>query len=38
MYADLRQLIDGFKGDPSWSEWDESVRQRLIEWGMKYLS
>lgn len=39
LYPDLRQLLDGFVTPAlGWSEWDESVRQRLIAWGMKYLT
>lgn len=34
LYPDLSQLLNGFADDGRyWSEWDESVRQRLIKWG-----
>ena len=32
---DLNQLISGFAQDEVWSEWDESVRQRLIQMQLK---
>lgn len=39
LYPDLRQLMDGFLADAEqWSEWDESVRQRLIALGVKWLT
>lgn len=32
---DCQQLISGFAMDEVWSEWDESVRQRLIQMQIK---
>lgn len=32
---DCNQLISGFAMDEVWSEWDESVRQRLVQMQIK---
>jgi hypothetical protein len=31
----LCQLLDGWKVDTAWTEWDESLRQRLSAWVAK---
>ena len=35
---ELNQLISGYAMDESWSEWDESVRQRLHQMQYKILA
>lgn len=39
LWPDLRQLIDGFTVNSAWNnKWDASVRERMIQFGLKHLS
>lgn len=38
LWPNIRQLQDGFTNDPAWSEWDESVRQQCIAFGLRWLT
>ena len=35
---DVNQLLDGFSGDDTWSEWDESVKKRVWDMFLKVKS
>lgn len=39
LWPDLRALVDGFTVNSDWNnEWDASVRQRMIDFGLRHLT